>query len=442
MLAYYFLLALRSLRRNVGLTVLMIAAIGVGIGASTTMLTIFRAMNADPIPTKSAQLYAPQIDALGPGSTDGASTAIGGLPSLLTYTDAVALMNFRGAKRQTPTYATTLAITPSNSQLHPFEVGARATYSDLFPMFEVPFQYGGPWSAADDTGHALVVVLTRELNENLFAGTNSVGRSVRLNNNTYRVAGVLDRWRPVPRFYDLFGNHRFGKSEEVFLPFTTAIDGHMQTSGAFSCGKGETLESGWEGALRSGCVWLQFWAELPSVDDASRYRSFIGDYAAEQHRSGRLAWQPQTGLSDVREWLVNAHVVSDEVRILVLVSFGFLLVCLLNAVGLMLAKVMGRARDISVRRALGANRRSIFTQCMIEAGVVGLAGGLLGLLLAGLGLLGLRALFSEQIAALSRLDLTDVSLAVLLALTATLTAGLYPTWRAAKVQPAWQLKAQ
>jgi len=66
MFAYYFGLALRSLRRNVVLTVLMIAAIGVGIGASMTTLTMFRAMSGDPIPEKSTKLFAPQIDNWGP----------------------------------------------------------------------------------------------------------------------------------------------------------------------------------------------------------------------------------------------------------------------------------------------------------------------------------------------------------------------------------------
>ena len=62
MFNYYFSLAVRSLKRNIVLTVLMIAAIGVGIGASMTTLTVFRAMSGDPIPRKSHQLYAPQID--------------------------------------------------------------------------------------------------------------------------------------------------------------------------------------------------------------------------------------------------------------------------------------------------------------------------------------------------------------------------------------------
>ena len=129
-------------------------------------------------------------------------------------------------------------------------------------------------------------------------------------------------------------------------------------------------------------------------------------------------------------------------RILVLVSFSFLFVCLLNAMGLMVAKILGRAGDIGVRRALGANRRAIFCQCLIEAGVIGFAGGLLGLALTALGLVGLRALLSEEVSRLTHFGLMDISIAILLAVFATILAGLYPTWRAAHVQPAWQLKAQ
>jgi putative ABC transport system permease protein len=168
----------------------------------------------------------------------------------------------------------------------------------------------------------------------------------------------------------------------------------------------------------------------------------LNNYASDQQRLGRFTWPAHTRIRDVREWLVYQHAVSDEVRILVLVSFSFLLVCLLNAMGLMLAKIMGRAGDIGVRRALGASRRAIFGQCLIEAGVVGLAGGLLGLALTALGLMGLRSLLSEEITRLAHFSPSDIAIAIFLAVVATTLAGLYPTWRAAQVQPAWQLKAQ
>ncbi|HEX4023910.1 MAG TPA: hypothetical protein VHX52_04290 [Steroidobacteraceae bacterium] len=67
MFGYYLNLALCSLRRNPALTALMILAIGLGIGASMTTLTVFRAMAADPIADRSTQLFVPQIDQLGAG---------------------------------------------------------------------------------------------------------------------------------------------------------------------------------------------------------------------------------------------------------------------------------------------------------------------------------------------------------------------------------------
>jgi putative ABC transport system permease protein len=74
--------------------------------------------------------------------------------------------------------------------------------------------------------------------------------------------------------------------------------------------------------------------------------------------------------------------------------------------------------------------------------VVGLAGGVLGLGLTWLGLIGLHSLLSEDVARLTHFSASDIAIAVALAVTATTLAGLYPTWRAAQVQPAWQLKAQ
>jgi len=437
---YYFGLAVRSLKRNIVLTVLMISAVGVGIGASMTTLTVFRAMDSDPIPQKSRQLFAVQVDNWGPNSKSIGAVDSEHFQQQISYLDAVALMNARAAHRQSAMYVTGAALTPSNPDVLPFQVQIRAAYADFFGMFDTPFLMGGPWSTADDKGHADVVVISRELNDKIFSGANSIGKMVNLDNHEYRVVGVMAPWDPIPKFYDL-NNNAYGKSAEVYLPFTRAIDSQMQSWGNNNC-IGNGGEPGWEGRLRSECVWLQFWAELPTAADVDRYRSYLNNYASDQQRLGRFTWPAHTRIRDVRDWLVYQHAVSTEVRILVLVSFSFLLVCLLNAMGLMLAKIMGRAGDIGVRRALGASRRAIFGQCLIEAGVVGLAGGLLGLFLTALGLMGLRSLLSEEVTRLTHFSPADITIAVMLAVVATTLAGLYPTWRAAQVQPAWQLKAQ
>jgi putative ABC transport system permease protein len=437
---YYLGLALRSLKRNLVLTTLMIAAVGVGIGASMTTLTVFRAMDNDPIPQKSRQLFAVQIDNWGPDSKSIVPGDKEHFQEQISYLDAIGLMNAKAAYRQSAMYKTGAALTPADPKVMPFQVQIRAAYTDFFAMFQTPFAAGGPWSADDDKNHTDVAVITQKLNDKVFGGGNSVGKSINLDNHEFRVVGVLGRWAPTPQFYDL-NNDQYGEGAELYVPFTRAIDGQMASWGNNNC-SGDPGQAGWDGHLHSECVWMQFWAELPTAADVAAYRTFLNNYAADQQRSGRFHWPPHTRIRDVREWLVYQHAVSDEVRILVLVSFSFLLVCLLNAMGLMLAKIMGRAGDIGVRRALGASRRAIFGQCLIEAGVVGLAGGLLGLVLTALGLMGLRSLLSEEVSRLTHFSPADITIAIVLAVLATTLAGLYPTWRAAQVQPAWQLKAQ
>jgi putative ABC transport system permease protein len=436
-LSYYLDLGLRSLRRNAVLTTLLVSAIGVGIGASMTTLTVFRAMSGDPIPRKSAQLFVPQIDSLGPN--DGGPRTEDHLPDRLTYIDAMALMTARAAKRQTALYAASVALRPADLKQKPFRSRVRAVYTDFFPMFEVPFKYGSPWPAADDDNRSAVVVITRALNERVFGGLNSVGKTLNLGGDSYRIVGVLDAWQPVPQFYDI-GRTPFAGKDELFMPFTRAIDRELAALGPMSCNGDEPV--GFKARLTSDCIWGQFWVELPSAADVARYRDFLNSYSEDQRKNGRFNWPARTQLRDVMSWLKYNHVVPAEVRILILVSFGFLLVCLLNAMGLMLAKLMGRAGDIGVRRALGASRRAIFLQCLIETGVVGLAGGLFGLLLTLAGLAATRALLPSDFLAVTHLDVGDVIIALVLGVASTIAAGVYPTWRAAHVQPAWTLKTQ
>ncbi|HEX4023908.1 MAG TPA: ABC transporter permease [Steroidobacteraceae bacterium] len=439
MFGYYLGLALRSLRRNPVLTALMIIAIAVGIGASMTMLTIFRAASGNPIPQKSSQLFVPQIDNFGP-QPNSLPQNQDRLPPDLTYTDALALMRSHRAVRQAAMYATSLSIIPPDPDQIPIQVNARATYGDFFPMFQVPFEYGGPWSGAEDDAHAAVVVLTRALNDRLFGGVNSIGRTLTINDQPYRVIGVAGDWQPSPRFYDL-GQDRYSGVDQLFLPFTRAIEQQMQTAENFNCdahGPGQ----GWDGILHSNCIWIEFWAELPTGRDATGYRTFLHNYAADQRQNGRFHWPPHVALRDVAQWLAYNHVVPPTVSTLTSISFAILVVCLLNATGLMLAKFMARAGGVGVRRALGANRPAIFAQCLVEAGVIGLAGGIIGVGLTKLGLVSSRPVLPEDFAVLTRLRGSDVLIAVAVAILAALLAGLYPTWRASQVEPARQLKAQ
>ena len=112
-----------------------------------------------------------------------------------------------------------------------------------------------------------------------------------------------------------------------------------------------------------------------------------------------------------------------------------------NVVTLMLAKFTARAGEIGVRRALGATRSEIFRQSLVEAGVLGAAGAVLGLGLAlyGIELVNGRLSGAEDFYAMHPSLMVGT---VALGLLAALVAGLLPTWQACQVRPAIQLKSQ
>ena len=280
------------------------------------------------------------------------------------------------------------------------------------------------------------------MNDRLFGGEDSTGRMLMMNNEPFRVVGVLDEWRPMPKFYDLNNNPYEGPAE-IFAPFSLAVAGEWGSSGNNSCWK-PPEEGGYEGYLASECIWIQMWVELPTAADREAYAQFLDDYVNEQKQLGRFPRELNNRLSTPEEWMINQEVVDEMVPVLLSLSILFLVVCLLNTIGLLLAKVIRRRNDISLRRALGASRAELFRQYIVEAGIIGVAGGLAGIGMTWLGLRGIENVFSafDFISYLVTMDWQMVGLAVLLAIVSALAAALYPTWRACSVSPATTLRIQ
>lgn len=433
MFGYYFQLALRSFKRNKVLTALMVLAIALGIGASMTTLTVFYILSGDPMPGKSDKLFYVQMD---PQSMDG-YTAGEEPEEQVTRFDAEALLREKKGDRQALMTGGGVSIEPEKQGLSPFVVDARYSSGDFFPMFDAPFAFGQGWTANEDEGQARVVVLSKKLNEKLFDGGNSVGKSIRIDQTEFRVLGVLDEWRPTPRFYDL-NSDRYGEVEQVFVPFSTAVGLKMGRNGSMNCwGDSQGDETG----VNAPCTWMQYWVQLDSAEKFNAYKQYLTNYSDQQRRAGRFERPTNIRLRNVMEWLEFKRVVPNDVRLQTWLAFGFLLVCLINTVGLLLAKFMRRSSEIGVRRALGASKAAIFSQALVEAGTVGLAGGVLGL---GLALLGLWAVRQQPASYAELAHLNPVMLATtfLLAILASVLAGLLPAWRACQVTPAIQLKSQ
>lgn len=436
MFSYYVKLAYLSCKRTWGMTLLMVCAIGLGIGASMTTITVNYLMSANPIPHKSEQLFYVQMDSWEPNNTYDDN---GDAPTQLTYRDATYLWQAQKAKRQSIQSGMAAVIEPADKEVLPFMVQGRANSADFFPMFDVPFLYGSGWDHQADLKKERVIVINAELNERLFGGKDSTGQTVRMAGEDYKVTGVIDRWNPKPRFYDT-STGSFNDVEDVFVPFSLITEQKFGRSGNTNCWK--PTESGFQAFLDSECIWVQLWVELPTAQDKEAYFSFMNAYAKEQHQYGRFARTDNNKLRDVMQWLEYAEVVSDDASMMMAMSLMFLLVCLLNTVGLLLAKFLGKASEIGVRQALGASRNDLFIQHLIESGCIGLAGGLLGLILTLLGLEAIKVMYGDWIRDLAQLDFTLVAMAIGLAIVSALLAGLYPTWRACQVQPSVQLKSQ
>ncbi len=436
MFMYNLRLAVLSLKRDPVLTALMIGAIAVGIGMSTTTLAIYHSMSGNPIAYKSDQLYAVQLDSWDPNQ---AANEPDEPPTQVTYLDATALLKAAKAPHQVVSYVAAMTTLTDNPAIKPDLKLARVTERDFFGMFDVPFEYGGPWDKAADDGAQQVTVLSQQANEKLFGGANSVGKEVILNNNRFRVVGVLAKWNPAPKFYDL-ENDQFGDPEDMYIPFSLTVPLQLHNSGNTNCWK-STDDRSFQGFLNSECVWIQAWAELPTLADRDSYKQFLDAYVQEQKKLGRFPRPLNNHLRDVDEWLKFNKVVSNDSRALVGLSFMFLAVCMLNTIGLILAKFMRRSGEIGLRRAVGASKMALFRQYLVETGVIGISGGLIGLGLGWLGLLGVRQLLTES-GKVAHLDWTMVGLSLLLAVVASMLAGLYPAWRVVRIPPASYLKIQ
>jgi putative ABC transport system permease protein len=440
MLFHNVWIAWKSLKRSPTLSLLIVSCIALGIAFATTFATVRHAFTKHPLPDKEAVLRYIRLDNWDPRQAYPGDSP-NALPPQISYRDAMELKRSTIPVRQTPAFRARLTVIPDPSVARPTREDVRMAESDFFEMFQLPFRYGAPWTRETDAKLEQVVVLSEGLNERLFGGRNSVGQTLRIETRDFRVVGVLAGWQPTVRMYDMTGS-ALSEPEAVYMPFGLVVPMEIRSAGN-SDGWGTRSGTGFAGFLNSETSWLQFWVELRSPNDDAAYRSFIESYISEQKKLGRFARPVNYRVSSMRALMEDFNIAPKETFALLMVGLLFLAVAAVNLIGLLLGKFLARANEVGVRRALGASRRDVFLQHLVECQVVAILGGLIGVVLSGLSLRVLNAFMLDMTnrAGVFSLDARMLLLALGLSITAGLISGVYPAWRICRLAPANHLKA-
>lgn len=443
MVRYNLKIATKSLRRNPVLTAIIIGGIALGICVSTTFTTVRHMFTRDPLPGKSDRVFYVRLDNWDKDQAYPQSSDIGNVhrvPPQIPYKDALELSRSPIPVHQFLSYVARVPIFPDRAVSRPYIDTIRLTQADFFTMFDVPFQYGHPWDRRADAAAEQVVVLDNLTNHRLFAGKNSVGKTLQIRDRNFTVIGVLAPWRPFIRVYDLVNNF-VAAPEGIYVPFNTGLRMEMRASG-------ETDTPTWAASnldfskfsalVASDFDFVQLWVELRSPADRAAYQKFVDDYVMQQKKGGRFPRPLNNVILSLREMLLDMGVIRPKLSAMAALSVLFLVICALNLSGLVLGKFLARAPEVSVRRALGASRADVFLQHIFECELVGIAGGAIGMLLS-LGIVRFIGKLITDTSVIS-LDAEMIGSAILLSLVAGFVAGLYPAWRICSIQPAVQLK--
>lgn len=431
-MTYYFRTLGNVFRRHPAFSFLIIIIISIGTAASTSMIAVLYTLHADPLPGLSDRIFHPQLEPSVAGHSPSAS-----LPDSLMWLDAMNLLHASAGKRKAVILEGQVTVVPQAGDAHSYFAKAVYTQQTFFGMFQTPFAAGGAWNPAADEQGAHVAVVSSASAIKAFGQTDVVGRVIRLGKSDFQIVGVLGDWDPHPRFYDL-ANGAFAPADDVFLPMKTSRELGMSPSASPACwGNGMPDFNDLEHAP---CTWVEFWVELESGTQRDSYLAFLRHYVSQQKALGRFYGAPRVKLSNVTEWLSSKNIVPGSARLQAFIAYSFLLICILNASGLLLVMFMRRQRELGLRRTLGATKRQIVFQLVAEVSGLALISALSTCLWTWC-LLRVIRLRPESYYAYVVADKNMVFAGLTLSLLATLIATFIPAWQVTRGSPYAMLKS-
>lgn len=447
MSGYNIELALHGLRRFPRSTALVVLTVALGLAACMTTLTLLHVLTTDPLPGRSQYIYQAWVDTVqNKAFTTSSDMALNGVSASSGYQriklgDAQALLAAHRATRQVVTADMISDVASADGKHVQGSQVILATSSDFVPMFGVPMRYGRNWSMADETARTPVVLIDTDLAQKLFGTENAVGRGVRLGKTLFQVVGVFAPYAPQPHFYGLDVAAFTGDGgENLYLPYTAALDAGLSPLTADRCDASYKAPSGGMPSDPAHCASLGFWVQLDGPRQVADYRVFLTHYVEQQKALAGFAKPARAEVTSVAAWLKQQDVVPDSVRLNVWLAGSFLLLCMINVAGLLAARFLRRSGEIGIRRALGAPRRAVFLQHVLEAGGACLAGGVVAIPLTWLGVWTLRQQGSD-FSGLVHLDPLMFGALFVLALAVGMLVGILPAWRASAVEPGLQVKS-
>ncbi|MHC1479363.1 ABC transporter permease [Frateuria aurantia] len=429
---HYFKIAVRRAVHNLPIVTLLVGTLAIGIASCMTVLTVFSTLSGDPVPGVSEHLYVASMDSRTVDSSD--SSAYTRPASYLSSKDARALVNLDQAPYQAA-FASTFPQISTPQGDRSAQVPGLMAYGQAADLLQLAVIHGRSWTRAEEQERLPVVLIDTNLAQRLFATDNAVGRELQMGHRLFHIIGVYVPWKPRTKFMDL--PHNDGQvmesAQQVLVPVDAALDGGVGPLTLGDCGRAAAIVS-FQSTMVDGCRWLEFWVSLPGSTSLASTQRAVATYARAQYRSGHFRYPPHAKLYRARQWMDINHTIPDEVGINVLLAAAFLLLCMINVAGILAAYFLRRRADMVVRRALGATRRSIFEQHLLEAAAFGLAGGALALPLTWLGLYILR-MQPVAYAAAAHPGLSTFALLAALSVLVSMLVGILPAWQACRISP-------